>query len=208
MMAHQWLYQPRYIAVTSNPKTQWLESHKGVYLTQRCLLCVLTVLRGSRPPCGDSPLHLRYQHRPVALPCQKRERDMSTEHFAHKLSAKSNHMASPNFQKLRRCKPLMLGSKETDTIREQKCLRQWQCGRQGVVGHWGFVRAGGGGALKTREVKENLLGDITFKLRFKRWTEFNKLNKWWKGRVLGRNHLYTETLLSSPASATEVAYTT
>ena len=51
------------------------------------------------------------------------------------------------------------------------------------------------GALKTWGLKESLLGDTAFKLRPKRWTEFIKLNKWWKMRVLGRNHLYKEILL-------------
>lgn len=99
-----------------------------------CLLCVLTTLHGSRPPRDASPLPLHYQQGSVELPWQKREKDMSTERFAHKLSAKSNHMASSDFQKLRRCKPLicseikkrvLLGSKNA-SYNDRAGDRVWQ----------------------------------------------------------------------------------
>lgn len=158
MMAHQWPYQPRYIAVTSNPQNSVARKPQR-YISDTvstvCLLCVLTTLHGSRPPCDDSPLHLLYQHRSVELPQQKREKDVSTEHLAHKLSAKSNHMASPNFQKLRRCKPLICSEIKKQILLESKNASYNDSARDRVVeGDWSSVRAHGGRGLSRFESKK------------------------------------------------------
>lgn len=154
MMAHQWPYQPRYIAVTSNPQNSVARKPQR-YISDTvsivCLLCVLTTLHGSRPPRDASPLPLHYQHRSVELPRQKREKDMSTEHFARKLSAKSNHMASPDFQKLRRCKPLICSEVKKRVLSGNKNASYDDSAGDRVSGDWSSVRAHGGKGLSRLE---------------------------------------------------------
>lgn len=83
-----------------------------------CLLCVLDNSPWQPPPCDDSPLHLLYQHRSVELPRQKREKDVSTEHLAHKLSAKLKPYGFTELPEVEKVQTShMLQIKETDTSR-------------------------------------------------------------------------------------------